>query len=99
MRVNGIQIRFSLSSGEAEHSRDQAELPDDFTLADPSCLSLPNHVHCLITGDRPPRTPKGSEALAGFHSSFDGSMILFQDVVQILHRPEPTAAGQLSFLL
>jgi NAD(P)-dependent dehydrogenase (short-subunit alcohol dehydrogenase family) len=71
MRANGIQIRFPLSSGEAEHSRDQAELPGDFSLADPSCLSLPNHVHCLITGDRPPRAPRGSEALAGLHSSFD----------------------------
>jgi hypothetical protein len=41
-----------LSSGEAEEGRDEAELPLDFTLADPFCLSLPDHVYCLVTGGR-----------------------------------------------
>jgi hypothetical protein len=76
MRVNGIQLRFSLSSGEAEYSRDQAELPGDFRLADPSCLSLPNHVQRLITGDRPQRAPKRSGSLDWlFTRPFNGSML------------------------
>jgi hypothetical protein len=88
-----------LSSGEAEEGRDEAELPLDFTLADPFCLSLPDQVYCLVTGDRPPGSPKRPKALAGFDSSFDSPMILFQDVVQILHLPQSTAAPQLPFLL
>jgi hypothetical protein len=87
-----------LSSGEAEHGRNEAELPLDFTLADPfACPFL--HVHCLVTSDRSPGTQNETEALASFYSSFYGPVILFQNIVQILHRPQSTAATQLPFVL
>jgi hypothetical protein len=57
-RASEMETISHLSSGEAEHGRNEAELPLDFTLADPFCLSLPNHVHCLVTSDRSPGTPK-----------------------------------------
>src|SRR5208337_1325669 len=47
------------------------------------------------------RSPGGLElvkALLGFHSSFDRSMILLQDVVQVLDRSMSAAAAQGSFL-
>jgi hypothetical protein len=40
-----------------------------------------------------------SEALLGVHATFDGSMILFQNVVQILHGSVSTAVAQRPFLL
>jgi hypothetical protein len=42
---------------------------------------------------------KFSEALLGLHSTFDGAMILFQNVVQVLHRSVSTAVAQRPFLL
>jgi hypothetical protein len=35
---------------------------------------------------RSPSCPEFSEALLGVHSTFDGSMILFENVIQVLHR-------------
>jgi len=40
-----------------------------------------------------------SEALLGVHATFDGSMILFENVVQVLHRSVSTALAQRPFLL
>jgi len=37
--------------------------------------------------------------LLGIHSTFDGSMILFENIVQVLHRPVSTAIAQRLFLL
>jgi hypothetical protein len=39
-----------------------------------------------------------SEALFGVHATFDGSMVLFEDVVQVLHGSVSTAITQHSFL-
>jgi hypothetical protein len=39
------------------------------------------------------------DALLGIHSTFDSSMILFEDVVQVLHRSVSTAVAQCPFLL
>jgi hypothetical protein len=38
-----------------------------------------------------------AKALLGFHASFDRSMILLQDVVQILHRSMAAAQGSFRF--
>ncbi len=40
-----------------------------------------------------------SEALLGVDSTFDGSMILFENVIQVLHRSVSTAGAQPPFLL
>ena len=39
-----------------------------------------------------------TKALLGFHASLDRSMILLQDVVQVLNRPVAATASQDSFL-
>ena len=60
---------------------------------------LPDHVNCLISLDRSPCRVKFTKALLGLHASFDRSMILLQDVVQVLDRPVTATASQDSFLL
>jgi hypothetical protein len=53
----------------------------------------------FVALNRSPGRLKFSEALLGLYSTFDGSMILFENVVQVLHRSVPTALAQRSFLL
>src|ERR1035438_10094244 len=64
----------------------------------PSNLPLPDHVDCFVALNRSPSRLKFSEALLGVHSTFDGSMILFQNVVQVLHRSVSAAGAQCPFL-
>ena len=56
-------------------------------------------MNCFVALNRSPGRLKFSEALLGIHSTFDGSMILFEDVVQVLHRSVSTAGAQRPFLL
>src|SRR5689334_13379404 len=65
--------------------------------ADPPCLTFPEHVHRLITLDRPPRCAELAKVLLGLDPSFDRAMILLQDVVQILDWSMAAAATQDSF--
>src|SRR5450759_1899304 len=64
----------------------------------PSSLSLPDHVDCFVALNRSPSRLEFSEALLGVNSTFDGSMILFENVVQVLHRSVSTAGAQRPFL-
>ena len=64
-----------------------------------SNLSLPHHVDHFITLNRSSRGLEFSESLLGVHSSFDGAMVLLDNVVQVLHRSVPTATPESSFLL
>src|ERR1019366_1898255 len=66
--------------------------------ADPARLALPDHVHSLVALNRSPGRLVRAKALLGLHASFDRSMILLQDVVQILDRSMSAAAAQGSFL-
>jgi hypothetical protein len=54
-------------------------------------------VHRLVSLNRSPRGAQLAKVLLGFYSSFDRSMILLQDVVQILDRSMLAAAAQGSF--
>ena len=68
-------------------------------VADPARLPLADHVHRLVSLYRSPSCVELAKALLGLHSSFDRSMILLQDVVQILDRSMAAAAAQGSFRL
>src|ERR1019366_3540156 len=65
----------------------------------PSNLFLLDHVECFVALNRSPSRLKFSEALLGVHATFDGSMIRFENVVQVLHRSVSTAVAQRPFLL
>src|ERR1035438_7906200 len=84
---------------QIEKAVDKLNLTKKIISCHPSNLPLPDHVDCFVALNCLPSCLKFSEALFGVHSTFDGSMILFQNVVQILHRSVSTAVAQRPFLL
>src|SRR5271170_5685534 len=76
---------------------DEPILLEDIIVADPPHLPLADHVYSLVSRNRSPSCVELAKALLGFHSSFDRSMILLQDIVQILDRSMPAVAAQGSF--
>jgi hypothetical protein len=76
---------------------DELILTPNILPAHPSNLSFSQHVDCFITLNRSSRRLELAESLLGVHSSFNRSMVLFDDVVQILHGPVPTATAESPF--
>ena len=89
----------SVSCSHPEQLADELNLLPNIRTAHPPRLPLPDHVHGLVSLDRSPRRAEFTKALLGLHASFDRSMILLQDVVQVLNRPVAATASQDSFLL
>jgi hypothetical protein len=88
--------------GRAVSSRQIEQLIDELIMLaniifDSSRLPLADHVHGLVSCNRPPGCLELAKALPGLHSSFDRSMILPQDIVQILDRSMSAAPAQGSF--
>jgi hypothetical protein len=48
-------------------------------------LAFADHVDYLVAGQRAPGSPKRTEAVAGVNPPLDGPVVLFQDVINILH--------------
>ena len=86
-----------VSGRQLEQLVDEPILLTNISGADPPRLPLANHMIRLVAGNASPRGVKLAKALFGVHALFDRTMILFQDVVQILDRPV-AAAAQDSFL-
>src|ERR1035438_1676358 len=84
---------------QIEEVVDELNLSKKIISCHPSSLPLPDHVDGFVALNRSPSRLEFSEALLGVHSTFDGSMILFQNVVQVLHRSVSTAVAQRPFLL
>src|ERR1039457_488496 len=84
---------------QVEKVVDKLNLSKKIISCHPSSLPLPDHVDCFVALNRSPCCLKFSEALLGVYSTFDGSMILFQNVVQVMHRPVWTAVAARPFLL
>src|SRR6516162_5237029 len=80
-----------------EQPRDEMELANNLTDAYPPGLPLPNRMHRFVTLDRAVGSPERAEALARSHPPLDGPMILLQDVIQVLHRPQSTSTPQRAF--
>ena len=85
------------SPGNLEQSCDEVEAA--FNLTDPysSYLPLSNRGHRFVSLDRSPSSPKGPKALARPHSPLDRSMVLFQDVAQVLNRSQLASPPQRAF--
>src|SRR5271163_945012 len=86
-----------VSGSQVEQSVEEPILLANISVADPACLPFADHVYCLVSRNRSPSCAELAKALLGLHSSFDRSMILLQDIVQILDRSMPAAAAQGSF--
>jgi hypothetical protein len=57
------------------------------TFLHPPNLPLPDLVHRLVTLNRPPRRPDLTKVRLSTDSFLDGTVILFQNVVQVWERP------------
>src|ERR1035437_6658380 len=84
---------------QIEKAVDELNLAKKVVSCHPSNLPLPDHMNRFVTLNRSPSRLEFSEALLGVHSTFDGSMILFENVVQVLHGSVSTALAQRPFLL
>src|SRR5271166_6128924 len=78
---------------------DELNLSKKIISCHPSNLPLSDHVNRFVALNRSPSRLEFSEALLRIHSTFDGSMILFENVIQVLHRSVSTTVAQRSFLL
>src|SRR5215472_7608341 len=93
------ELCVEVSGRQIEQLVDELILFTNILAADPPRLPLPDPVYRLVSLNRSPGRLELAKVLLGLHSSFDGSMILLQDIVQILDRPMATAAAEDSFLL
>ena len=66
---------------QGEKAVDELNLPKKIISCHPSSLPLEDHVDCFVALDRAPGRLEFSKDLLGIHSTFDGSMILFENVV------------------
>jgi hypothetical protein len=70
-----------LFSFQSEDFPDELNLPKDIPFRQPPHLAFADYVQNLVALNRPPGSIERSEALAGIHSPFDCSMILFHNIV------------------
>ena len=91
--------RTVISGSQFEELLDESDLTEDISSTHPPNLPLPHHVHRLITLNRSLRRLEFSEPLLGVHPTFDRSVILLENVVQVLYGSVPTAAAKDPFLL
>ena len=74
------------SGCQIEEMVDELDLSRQIISCHPSNLPLPDHVDCFVALNGSPGRLEFSESLFGVHSTFDGSMILFEEVIQVLAR-------------
>jgi hypothetical protein len=51
----------------------------------PGCLAFADHVDGFVTGNRASGAPKGAKPLTGTAAAFNGPMILFKNIIEVLH--------------
>ena len=82
----------AVSSGsQAEHLIDEPVLHSNVTVPHPPNLTLPNLVHGFVTLNRPPCAAELTKMLLGTDPSLDSTVILLENVVEILNRPMTAA--------
>jgi len=81
------------SMQEAEQFVDELELALDIMARQPTDLPLPHPVHRLIAVDRSACRAERAQSLFGVHALLDIAVVLFNDVVEVLHRPGPAATA------
>ena len=96
--IDGSGRAGAVSCNHPEQLVDELNLSPTIRTAHPPRLPLPDHVHGLIALDRSPRRVECTKALLCRHASFDRSMILLHDVVQVLDRSVAATASQDSCL-
>jgi len=77
-----IERHFS-SSGNLEEIGHESNLSAHVVFPDSFNLSLPDHVHGLISADDPTRRAETEEAESGIDSAFYESAPLLDDIIEI----------------
>jgi hypothetical protein len=93
------RVAARISGGQLKHNVEELILTPNIGPAHPSNLSLPHHVDHFITLNRSSRGLEFSESLLGVHSSFDGVMVLLDNVVPVLYRSRQRRRRVPSFLI
>src|ERR1700680_644829 len=96
--LGGETVDAASSGGQFEELVDELNLTPNISSAHPPNLPLPHHVDRLITLNGSLRRLEFSEPLLGVHPAFDRSVVLLQDIVQVLHRSVPATAAKCLFL-
>src|SRR5271166_4788364 len=76
----------NLARRREKTENEAVKLTDPRTRRTPARLAFADHMDRLVAGNCAPSAPKRTKMLACAHPAFDGPVILFQDVVEILHR-------------
>src|SRR6195256_5416790 len=87
------------SGGQFEELVDELNLTPNISSAHPPNLPLPHHIHRLITLNRSLRRREFSKPLLGVHPAFDRSVVLLENVVQVLYGSVAATAAKCPFLL
>src|SRR5260370_10018614 len=83
----------TLSGGEVKELVDESILPPHILTAHSPDLTFSQDVDRFITLDGPPSRLEITESLLVVPSPLDCSVILLQDIVQVLHAPMPTSTS------
>ena len=75
--------RYFSSGDNLEEIGNESNLSANVAFPDSFNLSLPDHVHGLITADGPSRRLETEEAKSGIDSAFYESVILLDDIIEI----------------
>src|SRR6267143_6729178 len=70
--------------GQSEQLADEVSLADRISFGQPPHSALPDHVHCLDSLQRSPRTLKRSIPLGQPNSFLNRPVVLFNHVIEIL---------------
>ncbi len=82
------------SGGNLKKAGDEGRLCPDVGTIDVVDLSLPDHRHRLVAGQRPSGSSQAAEAEPRPNQPFDPPVVLLDDVVQILALPQTREAPQ-----
>ena len=52
-------------------------------------LAFADHMNRFVAGNRTSSSPERTKMLACAHPAFDGPVILFQNIIEVLSRPMP----------
>ena len=92
-RSSVVKVRKKLGS-DSEELSDEPRFRNNVALCHASDAALADHAHRFDTLERSPGTLKGAVALGQPGPLFDGSMILFNDIVEIFALPQTNSAGE-----
>jgi hypothetical protein len=88
-----VKVREKLGS-DSEELGDEPCFRNNVALCYPSDSALADHVHGFYSFESSPSTLKGAVAFCQSGPLFDGSMILFNDIVEILALAQTNSAGE-----